>query len=208
MKKPALIFVLGVALINFSACKKEGCTDPAATNYSEEAKKDDNSCEYGFTVTSEAIDENGELLAAYKCEDEVNGVQNSIPISWSNVPEGTGSIAIIMQHFPNPEDQSQANHYLLLWDIDPSVTEIPYGGADDGDWYMGSNKDGDAISYTSPCSPDPGTHVYEIVVYALSETPASLPSQSDISVDRSTMIDAISTVTVIEKATLEFNDVN
>lgn len=28
------------------ACKKEGCTDPAASNYNEEAKKDDGSCTY------------------------------------------------------------------------------------------------------------------------------------------------------------------
>jgi hypothetical protein len=40
------LFVLtGIALtaLTFS-CKKEGCTNPAATNYSAEAKKDDGSC--------------------------------------------------------------------------------------------------------------------------------------------------------------------
>lgn len=40
-----LFSLLAVASI-FSSCKKEGCTDPTASNYSEEAKKDDGSCEY------------------------------------------------------------------------------------------------------------------------------------------------------------------
>ena len=30
----------------FFSCGKEGCTDPLATNYDSNAKKDDNSCEY------------------------------------------------------------------------------------------------------------------------------------------------------------------
>ena len=34
-----IIFFLG-------SCVKEGCTDPLATNYDSNAKKDDNSCEY------------------------------------------------------------------------------------------------------------------------------------------------------------------
>lgn len=29
-----------------ASCKKEGCTDPLATNYDENAKKDDGSCMY------------------------------------------------------------------------------------------------------------------------------------------------------------------
>lgn len=36
---------LGFAL-TISSCKKEGCTDEAATNYDEKAKEDDGSCEY------------------------------------------------------------------------------------------------------------------------------------------------------------------
>lgn len=208
MKKLTQFSVLAFAVLALASCKKKGCNDANASNYSAEAEKDDGSCVYDFVITSEAVDENGELLASYKCEQAVNGVENSIPLSWKNVPDGTGSLAIIMQHFPNPSDPVNANHYLLLWDIAPTVTEIPYGTADDGPWYMGSNKDGTYISYTSPCSPTSGTHAYEIVIYALSETPSSLPTQSSLSVDRTTLLDAIGTVTVIDQAILEFNDVN
>lgn len=37
----ALLFVFGL-----SSCRKEGCTDPEATNYNSKAKKDDGSCVY------------------------------------------------------------------------------------------------------------------------------------------------------------------
>ncbi len=159
-----------------------------------------------FTLTSIAISE-GELLDSYKCETKVDGIENSIPLSWSNVPDSAGSIAVIMQHYPNPNDTSSANSYLLLWNIDPSVTGIAYGEADDGTWYMGANKDGNAVSYTSPCSPSVGTHEYTITLYALSETPSSLPTESTTDVDYSVLKAAIETVTIIDTAALTFNDV-
>lgn len=43
MKK--LGYLLAV-LVVFAACKKKGCTDDTAVNYTESAKKDDGSCEY------------------------------------------------------------------------------------------------------------------------------------------------------------------
>lgn len=175
------------------ACGEEGDDSPADTA--------------DFTITSEAI-VNGELLEAYKCETKTNGIENSIPIAWENVPEGTGSLAVIMYHFPNPDDQTQANSYLHLWNIDPSVTAIPYGTADDGPWYMGANKDGNAISYTSPCSPSAGSHEYSIKVFALSETPASFPTESSLNVDYAAFLAAVQTVTTIGTATLTFDDVN
>lgn len=197
-----------------SGCKTKGCTDESATNFDREARKDDDSCEYAeeetgdFALRSVAVSD-GALIDDYKCEEKTNDVENSIPLAWSNVPEGTGSLAIVMYHYPNGDQTGMApNTYLFLWDIDPSVTEIPYGAADDGAWHMGPNKDGTAISYTSPCSPnaEPGAHTYYITLYALSETPASLPSESTLDMDWDTMQAAIESVTVVGESTLEFTD--
>ena len=46
MKKFLLMFALGALVtLNFS-CKKQGCTDEFADNYSEDAEEDDFSCSY------------------------------------------------------------------------------------------------------------------------------------------------------------------
>ncbi|NAS12256.1 YHYH protein [Poritiphilus flavus] len=160
-----------------------------------------------FVLSSIAIDDNGELLDAYKCEEKENGVEASIPLSWSNVPAEAGALALIMHHYPFPDDTSEVNSYLLLWGIDPGVTEIPHGAADDGDWYMGANKDGSVVSYTSPCSASSGSHEYTITLYALSETPSTLPRANSVDVTYKVLKDAISTVETIDTATLTFNDV-
>ncbi len=51
MKK--IIFIaLAASTLFLNSCKKEGCTDPIATNYSEKAKKDDGSCTYAPQATT------------------------------------------------------------------------------------------------------------------------------------------------------------
>lgn len=163
----------------------------------------------GFAVTSAAIAD-GVLLDDFKCERKADdGTESSIPLAWSGIPEGTGSLAITMHHFPNANDTdlSRANQYLILWGIDASVSQIVHGTADDGPWFMGSDKDGTTTSYTSPCSPSTGTHEYTITVYALSETPASLPQQSSVDVTLTVVTEAIQSVTEVGRTTLTFNDV-
>ena len=190
------ISILALFLILFIGCSEDDSTVTP-----------DTTIDGTFTLSSIAI-QDGELLDDYKCESKTNDMENSIPLSWSNVPKGANSLAVIMKHHPNASDQTMANSYLLLWDIDASVTAIPYGTADDGPWYMGANKDGKAISYSSPCSPSAGSHEYTITLYALSETPASLPNESSIDVDYYTLLDAISASTIVQETSLTFNDVN
>ncbi len=191
MKRFSLYLVLILTLI-FTGCQSD---TTGLTNESE-----------NFTLTSIAIS-NGELLDDYKCESKVNGTENSIPLSWSDIPTSTGSLAIIMHHYPKADDATSLSSYLLLWGIDPTISSIAYGEADDGNWFMGANKDGNAISYTSPCSQGTGSHEYTITIYALSETPSTLPSESSLDVDYSLLKTAINSVTIIDSATLSFFDV-
>ena len=154
-----------------------------------------------FTLSSVAVDTDGEMLDAYKCEKKTNGIENSIPIAWSNVPEGTGSLAISIHGFPNPTD---TNSYLTLWNIDPSITEIPYGEANSGSWFMGPNKDGASISYSSPCNPSGGSTTYYMTIYALSETPSSLPDSDSLEVNYTTLIESLTEVTIIDQVVMEY----
>ncbi|NVK63331.1 MAG: DUF5011 domain-containing protein [Flavobacteriales bacterium] len=48
MKK--LLFFVAVASVGLASCKKKGCTDPQAVNYSSEAQKDDETCNYIPTI--------------------------------------------------------------------------------------------------------------------------------------------------------------
>ena len=46
MKKTILFICLGLIMTTFNSCKKEGCTDIKAGNYSAKAKTNDGSCQY------------------------------------------------------------------------------------------------------------------------------------------------------------------
>ena len=187
---------LVVALLA-SACKKDA-TDAQPTTTT--------STSTAFTLSSAAV-VNGLLLDAYKCEPKVNGIEKSLPLAWTNAPAAANAFAITMVHYPDPANLATYNSYLELWGIDKTVTGIAYGKAGDGPWFMGPNKDLRNISYSSPCSAGSGTHQYTVTIYALSATPASLPTQSSLSVTYPVLTSALATVTVLGKATLVFNSV-
>lgn len=71
-----------------------------------------------FKLYSPAVDKNGELLKKYKCEKKNNGIENSIPLAWENVPDSAKSLAIVMYHYPHHGDHNHVNSYLLLWGIE------------------------------------------------------------------------------------------
>ena len=190
------------------ACSKETVVTPAAsTNTGTTTTTPTPTVSAsGFKLTSTAV-VNGVLLDAFKCEKKVNGIENSIPLAWENAPAKATSFAITMIHYPNSSDSTKYNSYLLLWGIDKTVNKILYAEANKGPWFMGVNKDGNNISYTSPCSAGAGTHQYILTIYALSETPATLPTKSTTAVTYEVLTKAISTVTVLDKAKLIFNSV-
>lgn len=193
--------MLTLCLLFFSSCTEDTIT--TTTNSGDTLNGLDTT---QFYINSSAVIGN-ELLDAFKCEEKSNDIESSIPLEWGNVPSTATTLVIMMYHFPDPNNQSQANSYLHLWNINPTVTAMPYGTADDGPWYIGSNKDGTAISYTSPCSPSTGSHEYSITIYALDAVPSGLPTQNSLTVDYAAIKTALSTVNIVGEATLTFNDV-
>jgi phosphatidylethanolamine-binding protein (PEBP) family uncharacterized protein len=191
--------IVPLLILSVFSCKNNR-TDLTKVNHDEFKTKNTD-----FTLSSSAI-EHGVLLDAFKCEEKINGEENSIPLAWQNVPKGTKSLAIVMYHYPKKDNKTEINSYLLLWNINPEINEIPYKMAKKGSWYMGANKDGNAISYTSPCSQGKGRHEYIIALYALAETPAKLPKNNSLEVDYNVFMNAIGNTKIIDRTTLTFTD--
>ncbi len=110
MKKSyVLLLTLALGVSGLTGCKREGCTDEAATNYNEKAKKDDGSCEYeDITLKFPVITVNGDN-------------PTSVFLGDSYVDQGATAT--------NPEDGSSAEVEVEGDNIDTSVAgeyEVTY----------------------------------------------------------------------------------
>lgn len=90
MIKKIVVFTAVVALM--IACKKEGCTDESAINYSAEAKKDDGSCNYDESTDYEVPttytfnDGNGNSTVSYSGQtDRLNQLSEMVVLMKSGI---------------------------------------------------------------------------------------------------------------------------
>lgn len=144
-----------------------------------------------FILTSPAIESGGILPADLKCTRD-GGDGLSPPLTWTSVPQGTKSLALIMHHYPRgtQEGQGSPSQYWLLWDIPVETTGLDRGnplsiGTE------GSDKDGRRTGYTPPCSPAGQQHEYTITIHALNEKLNELPTHDEVSIDWHTMTNAM-----------------
>lgn len=105
MKNSGLILLalsLSVASVFTTSCKKRGCTDPEAINYSEEAEKDDGSCSFeGAMVfwydeaTSDQLVQDGAITMTFYVDDKEIGSSDA-DIYWTGAPDcgQNGSIGV------------------------------------------------------------------------------------------------------------------
>ena len=117
-------------------------------------------------------------------ESTCYGVNASPPLKWSGVPEGAGSLALIMEDLNNEEDKGV---HWVLYNIPPSVTELPSGISTSTevlpDGTTQGTNDNANLGYLGPCpsvvvmqysehfskNPLTGPHTYLFTVYALDE---------------------------------------
>lgn len=145
----------------------------------------------GFTLSSPEIVDGGMLPADLKCTRE-GGEGVSPPVSWSVVPDGTQSLAVIMHHYPRGtvEGRDAPSQYWLLWNIPADTLEIERGNPlSIGD--EGSDKDQRWTGYTPPCAHPGAQHAYTITLYALDAQLDSLPQNDDVAVDWEMMTQAM-----------------
>ena len=121
-------------------------------------------------VKSEAFI-SGTLAQRYTC----HGAKINPPLNWSGAPQGTKSLALIVDDSSAPITPFI---YWLVFDINPGSTDIQEGSLPTG--ARQATNSADTATYDAPC-PGSNRHSYRFTVYALSKTldlPNGAPLQS------------------------------
>ena len=118
-----------------------------------------------LSLRVDALADGATLPMQYSC----TGAGESPEISWTNVPDGTVSLALVME---DPDAPSGTFTHWILYNIPPNAKEILAGISatkelDDGE-KSGQNSAGN-WGYYLPCPPVGSTHRYIFRLYALDE---------------------------------------
>ncbi|MGE3842129.1 MAG: YbhB/YbcL family Raf kinase inhibitor-like protein [Vicinamibacterales bacterium] len=131
-----------------------------------------------FTLTSTTF-KDGQLMprkVANSNPQNPNCVGENISpqLSWSNVPEGTKSFAILME---DPEGRGGAGvHHWVAYGIPPTVTSFAEGEVSKpSDKYVGGKSTQGVGHYSGPCTPPGPPHHYTFILIATDLDPKELP---------------------------------
>ena len=132
-----------------------------------------------FTLTSTTF-KDGQMMprkVANNTPTNPNCVGENVSpqLSWTGVPEGTKSFAILME---DPEGRGGAGvHHWVAYGIPASVTSFAEGEVSKpSDKYVGGKSTQGVGNYSGPCTP-PGTpHHYTFVLIATDLDPKELPA--------------------------------
>lgn len=117
-----------------------------------------------LTLSSPAFERDGGIPSRFTCDGE----NISPPLSWTGVSGGTQSLVLIADDpdVPKQVKPDGVFDHWTLFNISPSVTEIPAGGTAG---VAGANSTGKS-QYVGPCPPKefkPSQHRYFFRLYAL-----------------------------------------
>ncbi len=119
----------------------------------------------GINIESSSFQEGGMIPSKYTCD----GADVSPALSWSNIPDGTKSIAIISD---DPDAPMGTWVHWVLYDLPLDITNLPENTPDEKTLNNGAKQgtnDFGRIGYGGPCPPG-GTHRYYFKIYALDAT--------------------------------------
>lgn len=147
-----LLFGVVAALVILAACSDGDNRDAEEQTVSD----------LTIALTSSAFMDGSDIPTKYTCDGE----DVSPPLEWSNLPEGTKSIALIVD---DPDAPGRTFVHWVLYAISPDAGGLPEGvpavditpeGAKHGRSGFGRN------GYGGPCPPS-GSHRYFFKLYAL-----------------------------------------
>jgi len=118
-----------------------------------------------LTLSSSAFNAGASIPLQYTCE----GQDLSPPLTWSNMPQGTKSLALIVDDpdAPDPKAPKMTYVHWVLYNIPVSTTELPENvGSKLPEGTQQGTNDWHRTGYGGPCPPI-GTHRYFFKLYAL-----------------------------------------
>jgi Raf kinase inhibitor-like YbhB/YbcL family protein len=119
-----------------------------------------------INLNSSAFESGDSIPKQFTCDGE----DASPPLSWSGVPEGTLSLALILD---DPDAPTGIWVHWVLFNIPPSLTSLPTrvqkDAVVDGIGSQGNN-DSRRTGYSGPCPPRGKPHRYYFKLYALDTT--------------------------------------
>ncbi|HUJ62526.1 MAG TPA: YbhB/YbcL family Raf kinase inhibitor-like protein [Kofleriaceae bacterium] len=115
-----------------------------------------------LTVSSSAFDDNQPIPAEFTCD----GTGNAPPISWSSVPDGTKSIAVMVE---DPDAPKGTFLHWLVTDIPPTTMSLT-GSTTLPDGAVAAKNDKSTMGFAAPCPTNAAMHHYHFMVYALDKT--------------------------------------
>jgi Raf kinase inhibitor-like YbhB/YbcL family protein len=132
-----------------------------------------------MNLTSPAFGAGAEIPSVYTCE----GKNISPPLSWSAVPAGTRSLALIVDDPDAPDPKAPKTTYVhwVVYDIPPSTPGIPEA-ATSSDLPRGTRvafNDFKRQGYGGPCPPI-GRHRYFFKLYALDTLLPELKTKKEL----------------------------
>lgn len=119
-----------------------------------------------LTITSAAFEDGGPMAAKYTCE----GSDISPPLQWNGVPEGTRSLALIVDDpdAPDPAAPKMTYVHWVVYNLPPDSRGLPEGTRSDRlpPGTLEGLNDWQRTGYGGPCPPI-GRHRYFHKLYAL-----------------------------------------
>lgn len=117
-------------------------------------------------IGSPAFEDGGEIPARYTCD----GADVSPPLEWRGVPEGTASLALVVDDpdAPDPRAPQRTWVHWVVYDLPPTLGGLPEGASGDDVGRVGVN-DWKRAGWGGPC-PSIGRHRYVFKLYALDTT--------------------------------------
>jgi Raf kinase inhibitor-like YbhB/YbcL family protein len=143
------IGLLALALLSLEAC---GSASDRLSNQSLKIMK----------LESIVFTPNQLIPPTYTCD----GKDISPPLSWSEPPEGTNSLVLIVD---DPDAPDRTFVHWVLYNLPPTIRQLPEGLPHQPELTLGGiqgKNDFDRYGYGGPCPPS-GTHRYFFKLYAL-----------------------------------------